>query len=223
MAKHKKRQFEEFSNFKNVFEIHFFELEKNGFLHKGNWGTNYFKNNNPIVLELGCGKGEYTVGLAKQFPTKNFIGIDIKGNRMWRGAKTAIEEGLDNVAFIRTHIGQINKYFAEGEVSEIWITFPDPQPREGHEKKRLTAPRFLNYYKNLLNPEGLIHLKTDSRELFNYTLSIIEENKHNLLYKTFNVYQTDATDPVLTIKTYYEKLFGSKGFEINYLKFQLSK
>ncbi len=191
---------------------------------KGKWCAEIFKNNNPIVLELGCGKGEYTVGLGRQYPDKNFIGVDRKGNRIWKGAKTALEEGLDNIRFLRVMIDKIDQFFAPGEVSEIWITFPDPQPQLSREKKRLTAPKFLAKYKNILPPDGIIHLKTDSQLLHEYTLEVIEEAKHKLLFKTNDLYAhpENKNDPILGIKTHYEGLFLEQGMPITYIKFQLA-
>ncbi|UPT66950.1 MAG: tRNA (guanosine(46)-N7)-methyltransferase TrmB [Sphingobacteriales bacterium JAD_PAG50586_3] len=191
---------------------------------KGKWGTEIFKNDNPIVLELGCGKGEYTVGLGRQYPDKNFIGVDRKGNRIWRGAKTALEDGLDNIRFLRVMIDKIDQFFAPGEVSEIWITFPDPQPQLGRAKKRLTAPKFLAKYKNTLPADGIIHLKTDSQLLHEYTLEVIEEGKHKLLFKTNDLYAhpENKNDPILSIRTYYEGLFLEQGMPITYIKFQLA-
>lgn len=191
---------------------------------KGKWGAEIFKNNNPIVLELGCGKGEYTVGLGRQYPDKNFIGVDRKGNRIWKGAKTALEEGLDNVRFLRVMIDKIDQFFAPGEVSEIWITFPDPQPQLSRVRKRLTNPKFLAKYKNMLPADGIIHLKTDSQLLHEYTLEVIEEGKHKLLFKTNDLYAhpENKNDPILGIQTFYESLFLEQGMPITYLKFQLA-
>lgn len=190
---------------------------------KGKWNAEIFKNNNPIVLELGCGKGEYTVGLGRQYPDKNFIGVDRKGNRIWKGAKTALEEGLDNVRFLRVMIDKIDQFFAPGEVSEIWITFPDPQPQLSRVRKRLTNPKFLAKYKNMLPADGIIHLKTDSQLLHEYTLEVIEEGKHKLLFKTNDLYAhpENKNDPILGIQTFYESLFLEQGMPITYLKFQL--
>lgn len=193
------------------------------FEYKGHWNEQVFKKAQPIVLELGCGKGEYTVGLGRQYTEKNFIGIDRKGARIWRGAKTAHEEGLDNIRFLRIHIDKIDQFFAPGEVSEIWITFPDPQPQKSRMRKRLTSPKFLNRYKNILAPGGIIHLKTDSQLLHEYTLEVIAEESHNLLFKTNNLYQQpeNQNDPILGIRTFYESMFLEQGMPITYLKFQL--
>jgi len=192
-------------------------------LLKGKWNKEFFKNNNPIVLELGCGKGEYTVGLAQRYPEKNFVGVDIKGNRIWTGAKTAIEKNMNNVAFIRTRIDFIEACFAEHEVDEIWITFPDPQPQKTRERNRLTNPMFISRYKRILKTEGIIHLKTDNKPFYDYTLEVIAEQKLKLLDNTDNLYaETSQRDEALTsIKTYYEKKFSDLGFKICYLKFRV--
>jgi len=192
-----------------------------GFLYKGKWAKAFFKNDNPTVLELACGKGEYTITLAGKYPDINFIGLDIKGARMWRGAKTSNEEGIKNVAFIRTHIELIEHYFAAGEVSEIWIVFPDPHHRSPEIKKRLTSPEFLSKYKNILKPGGIIHLKTDNKELYDYTLERIKEHNHNLVYKTDDLYNSGLDDDVLLVQTFYEKIWLEKGKRITYLKFNL--
>jgi len=185
----------------------------------GKWNIDYFGNISPLVLELGCGKGEYTVGLARLFPEKNFIGIDIKGARMWRGAKTAIHDRLANVAFVRTKIDLINTVFAKNEVDEIWITFPDPQPRKPG--KRLSSAKFLNYYRAIIKPNGIIHLKTDSAELYLYTKAMLELNNIEPQFATQDLYSELKNDPVLGIQTFYEKSFLSKGKRINYLKFNM--
>src|SRR3954468_5439933 len=169
MGKDKLRRFAEIETFSNVLQL------DAGKVYKGQWSDGFFKNNNPVVVELACGKGEYTVNLAQMFPDKNFIGIDYKGNRIWRGAKTALEDGVNNVAFLRMQIENLVDYFAPGEVDEIWITFPDPQPQLSREKKRLTSPRFLQMYRQILKPGGMIHLKTDNDQLYQYTLQIIED------------------------------------------------
>ncbi len=213
MGKDKLKRFAEVDTFSNVLQL------DAGKEFKGQWNTGYFKNNNPIVLELACGKGEYTVNLAVMFPEKNFIGIDYKGNRIWRGAKTALEDGVSNVAFLRIQIETILDYFAPGEVDEIWITFPDPQPQVSREKKRLTSPRFLDKYKQLLKPGGVIHLKTDNDGFHLYTSEKINETGLNLHIKTEDLYHSEYADEVLSIKTYYEKKYLKENKNINYLKF----
>ena len=190
-----------------------------GKVYKGKWSNDFFKNSNPVVLELACGKGEYTVNLARMFPEKNFIGIDYKGNRIWRGAKTAIEDGVANVAFIRMQIETLTEFFAPGEVDEIWITFPDPQPQLSREKKRLTSPRFLNMYQIVLKPGGAINLKTDNDGFYGYSADKVEELKLKLHIKTEDLYHSEYADEVLSIKTYYEKKYLKDNKNINYLKF----
>ncbi|MBI4930513.1 MAG: tRNA (guanosine(46)-N7)-methyltransferase TrmB [Bacteroidetes bacterium] len=219
MPKNKLQRFAELRTFENVHEFLFTE-RKNDFKLKGKWNKEYFKNENPIVLELGCGKGEYSIGLAEKYFNKNFIGLDIKGARIWRGSKNAQEKNLHNVAFLRTQIEFIESCFAKDEVSEIWLTFPDPQPNK--EKKRLTHMIFLNRYKNVLKPNGIVHLKTDSAELHEFTLEVITENKINLLDSTNDLYGNSepAREEVKSIKTHYEKLFTAKGKKITYLKFR---
>ena len=190
-------------------------------LIKGNWNQDYFQNSNPIVLELGCGNGEYSVGLAKNFESKNFIGVDVKGTRIWRGSKDAIELNLKNVAFLRTQILQIENHVAENEVSEIWITFPDPRPRKRDIKRRLTSPRFLNIYKSLLQEGGLVHLKTDNTPLFDYTLEVLSTEIEVIdLVHTHDLYQTDLLKDHFGIQTRYEKIFMDKGEKIKYLRFK---
>ena len=213
MGKDKIRRFAEIETFSNVLQL------DAGKAYKGQWNTDFFKNSNPVVLELACGKGEYTVNLAQMFPGKNFIGIDYKGNRIWRGAKTAIEESVNNVAFLRMQIENLVDYFAPGEVDEIWITFPDPQPQLSREKKRLTSPRFLNMYQPTLKPGGAVNLKTDNDGLYAYTADKIDELKLNLHIKTDDLYNSEFADEVLSIKTYYEKKYLKHNKNINYLKF----
>jgi tRNA (guanine-N7-)-methyltransferase len=213
MGKDKLKRFAEIATFANVKQL------DEGKVLKGQWANSHFNNNNPIILELACGKGEYTVNLAKLFPDKNFIGIDYKGNRIWRGAKTAIEESIANVAFLRIQIENLLDYFSENEVSEIWITFPDPQPQVSREKKRLTFPKFLARYKAILVPGGVVHLKTDNDQLHAYTLEKIDELGLKLHARTEHVYQSSLADDVLSIKTYYEKKYLANDKNINYLKF----
>ena len=186
---------------------------------KGLWAKDFFKNSNPVVLELACGKGEYTVNLATLFSDKNFIGIDYKGNRIWRGAKTALEDGIHNVGFLRIQIETILEYFEPGEIDEIWITFPDPQPQESREKKRLTSPRFLEKYKAILKPGGAINLKTDNDGFYSYTREKVMELNLNLHIKTEDLYHSEFVTEVLAIKTYYEKKYLKENKNINYLKF----
>ncbi len=219
----KQEKFIEFDTFKNCFTL-FFENISKGFLLKGRWHSDYFKNFNPIVLELGCGKGEYTIGLSENNHSKNYIGVDIKGNRIWVGAKYAIENNLNNVAFLRTRIDFIEHCFLENEIDEIWITFPDPQPQSTRKRSRLTNPLFLNRYKKILKKGGLIHLKTDSTSLYEYTLQVIEENKNLIIWQTDNLYQNcpDNRQELIQIKTHYEKLFTDKGENIKYICFKLS-
>jgi tRNA (guanine-N7-)-methyltransferase len=213
VGKDKLKRFAEVDTFSNVLQL------DAGKEFKGQWNTGYFKNNNPIVLELACGKGEYTVNLAVMFPEKNFIGVDYKGNRIWRGAKTALEDGVSNVAFLRIQIEIILEYFVPGEIDEIWITFPDPQPQVSREKKRLTSPRFLEKYKQLLKPGGFVNLKTDNDGFHLYTSEKINEAGLHLYIKTEDLYHSEYADEVLSIKTYYEKKYLKENKNINYLKF----
>lgn len=189
---------------------------------KGRWNQDLFKNGNPITIELGCGKGEYTVGLANNFPQNNFIGIDIKGARMWRGAKTSNEQKLPNVAFLRTRIEFINSFFSSDEVDEIWITFPDPHPGGRNSNKRLTSPWFLNSYRLFLKDKGLIHLKTDNKELYDFTCKVLSHNNVETIISTNDLY-TEKIDNILSIRTHYEKIFLDAGLKINYLSFRLDK
>lgn len=213
MGKDKLRRFAEIDTFSNVFQL------DAGKPLNGNWASAFFKNNNPVVLELACGKGEYTVNLAQLFPHKNFIGIDYKGNRIWRGAKDALEEGVSNVGFLRIQIEMLLDYFAPGEVDEIWITFPDPQPQISREKKRLTSPRFLKMYKQVLKPGGVVNLKTDNDDFYSYSTEKATELGLKIHIKTENLYHSEYADEVLSIKTYYEKKYLQHNKNINYLKF----
>ena len=221
MGKGKLRRFEEMNTFENVIQAPFEEVFKKDFHLKNNWHKEVFKNNHPIVLELGCGKGEYTLGLAQKFPEKNFIGIDIKGARMWKGASEALHNKLENTRFLRTRIEFITAFFARDEISEIWITFPDPQIKKRRNKKRLTSSRFLNAYKQILKEDGVIHLKTDSAELYSYTQEIIHFNKLNNIYCTEDLYHSDLQDEILNIHTFYEQMFLDEGKKITYTKFSL--
>ena len=221
-SKNKLKRFQENETFSNLFQPSREELLNDNFALKGKWNKQYFKNDNPIVLELGCGKGEYTLGLSERFPDKNFIGIDIKGARIWRGAKTALETSQNNVAFIRMQIELIEKTFETGEVSEIWITFPDPQIKYKRTKHRLTNPDFLKRYKNILKDEGVIHLKTDSEFLHGYTIGLLQGLGHDILYAHHDIYiNTYAPEEVVNIQTFYEKQFLEQGKAITYLKFKL--
>jgi tRNA (guanine-N7-)-methyltransferase len=213
MGKDKLRRFAEITAFDNVIEL------EDGKVLKCRWAEHHFKNNNPLILELGCGKGEYTVNLARLFPEINFIGIDYKGNRIWRGAKTAIEEKISNVAFLRIQIENLLEYFSEYEVSEIWITFPDPQPQISREKKRLTSSRFLDMYKIVLKEGGPVHLKTDSDLLYIYTNSKIKELGLVTHISTNDLYDSAYLNNILSIQTYYEKKYLAGDKNINYLKF----
>jgi tRNA (guanine-N7-)-methyltransferase len=187
---------------------------------KGKWQEEVFGNDHPIVVELGCGRGEYTVGLASVYTNKNFIGIDVKGDRIWMGSGIALENGMKNVAFVRMQIQWLENIFAPGEINEIWITFPDPRPRDRHEKHRLTHPRFMESYRRLLAPEGIVHLKTDSDSLFDYTLEVLESLPIRDLRFTRDLYQSDMNDLHHGIKTRYEAMFYEKGFSIKYLQFK---
>ncbi len=225
MPKNKLKKFAEINSFSNVIQPSEYHDGKINFRFKGNWNHSYFRNNDPIILEIGCGKGEYTVSLAKAYPDFNFIGIDIKGDRIWKGAKDALAEGLKNVAFLRTQAEHINAFFDDKEVSGIWLTFPDPQEKKARAKKRLTSPTFLSKYEKILVPNSPIHLKTDNLILFEYTLSIIKENNHRLLACAYDLYSNNSVnEPLLKeIQTYYEKMFLKEGQSIHYLKFSLNE
>ncbi len=223
MGKGKLAKFAEMETFSNVFQYPFSVVENVPFEMKGHWREQYFKNNHPVVLELGCGKGEYTVELARLYPEMNFIGVDIKGARMWTGAKQALEAGLKNVAFLRTNIEIIDRFFAESEVQEIWLTFSDPQMKNAH--KRLTSTFFLNRYRKFLVDGGIVHLKTDSNFLFTYTTCMVKENKLPVVFSTEDLYHTEGLDEethkILSIQTYYESMWIERGLNIRYMKFLL--
>ena len=219
MGKNKLKKFANMAEYPHVFQYPFSVLQEKGFETKGKWNSSFFKNNNPIILELGCGKGEYTIGLAKLFPHKNFIGIDIKGARMWTGAKQSLEEGLTNVAFLRTHIELIHHFFDKGEISEIWITFPDPQMNKT--SRRMTSTRFMQVYSNLLGGESLIHLKTDSNFMFRYTQEMIKVNNLSVVFETNDLYNSGFADDILKIQTFYEQQWLARGLNIKYLKFNV--
>lgn len=221
-SKNKLKRFKENEKFENVIQPSREELLEDSFVLKANWSDKFFKNNNPVVLELGCGKGEYTVELARQNPDKNFIGIDIKGARFWRGAKTALEEQLENVAFVRTQIELIEQVFGKNEVSEIWITFPDPQIKYKRTKHRLTNSDFLQKYKNILKDEGFIHLKTDSEFMHGYTLGLLHGEGHEVLYAHHDIYKNEYSPKEVTgIQTFYEKQYLEKGKPITYIQFRI--
>lgn len=221
-AKNKLQRFAENETFENVIQPEFEEVFRKDYKLKGTWQRTYWKNENPIVLELGCGKGEYTVALAEKFPQKNFIGVDIKGARFWRGAKTALEKGMKNVAFLRTRIEFVDSFFGKDEIEEIWITFPDPQLSERRAKKRLTSPRFLNMYRGMLKQNAVINLKTDSKELFDYTKTVLEYNKQEILIATDDLYNSQYCDEILSIKTHYESFYLTQGKKITYIQFRLN-
>lgn len=219
----KLEKFADLNTFPNSFDLFFDQLTE-GLPLKGKWHKEVFKNENPIVLELGCGRGEYTIGLAENNPGKNFIGVDIKGNRIWTGAKHALDHNMGNVAFLRTLIDFIEHCFGPDEVSEIWITFPDPQPQKTRERKRLTNPEFfLKRYKSILKPGGLVHLKTDSTSFYEYTMEVIKDNKLPLVFATNDLYNNcpEGREELIKIKTYYEGLFTAKGEDIKYCCFKL--
>lgn len=213
MPRKKLIRFEELKEMSNVFE---FPSDI-----AGKWGSDVFKNTNPIVLELGCGAGEYTMGLARMNPNKNFIGIDLQGERIWYGAKDALSNSIQNVAFLRVDIGKLNEYFVKDEVEEMWITFADPHPRSGREGKRLTSPYFLNIYKEVLKNGGNINLKTDSDLLYQYTLEVLKKENKRLIERLDDVYKLEELPAELKIQTYYEKKHLALGKTIKYLRFTL--
>jgi len=216
MGKGKLEKFADLETFDNVYQ-----KPEPGTLN-GKWASQHFKNNNPIVLELACGKGDYTVALANKYPNKNFIGVDIKGNRIWNGARKALDQGIDNAAFLRIYIDHIQDHFAPDEVSEIWITFPDPFLRKSKSNKRLTSPRFLKLYREILQKSGSVHLKTDSPQLFEFTNEVIEEENLEVIRKIDDVYQEALEDELLAgIQTYYEKMHLADGRTIQYVNFKI--
>jgi tRNA (guanine-N7-)-methyltransferase len=224
LAKRKLERFAENATFEHFFQPTWESLQE-GFPLKGHWLTDYFRNQHPIIIEIGCGKGEYTVGLAEKYPKSNFIGIDKKGARMWRGARTTKENSLPNVAFVRMRVENIEGVFGQQEVDELWITFPEPQPNSPKTKKRFTSPEFLKRYGNILKPGGLIHLKTDNDMFYNYTLDVIKEFNHTIHYLTEDLY-ANASNPevkdVIPVQTHYEKMWLEKGLKIKYVRFQLN-
>lgn len=222
-SKNKLKRFKENETFSNVVQPQREDLVNDRFPWKGNWKKGFFKNDQPLILELGCGKGEYSVSLARKYPGKNFLGIDIKGARFWRGAKTAIAENLHNVGFLRTQIELISHCFGEGEVDEIWITFPDPQIKYKRTKHRLTNEEFLDKYRKVLKPGGLIHLKTDSEFMHGYTLGLLHGLGEKIQYAHHDVYgSTGSPEEVTSIQTFYESQYLEKGKKITYVSFQLA-
>jgi len=221
-SKNKLKRFKENETFPNVFQPKREELVGDAFRLKGQWRDKVFKNDNPLVLELGCGKGEYTVGLAERFPNKNFVGVDIKGARFWRGAKTAIEQEISNAAFIRTQIELIEHVFEQNEVDEIWITFPDPQIKYKRTKHRLTNLQFLERYKKVLKADGIVHLKTDSEFMHGYTLGLLHGLGCEVLYANHNVYKLEGSPKEVTeIQTFYENQYLEKDKAITYIRFKI--
>lgn len=204
-------------NFDNVIQVSPEQLYYSDNALKGNWAKNYFRNNHPVILELGCGKGEYSVALAEKYPGNNYIGIDIKGARMYTGAKLARQKSLRNVAFLRTHIEKAESFFARDEVDEIWLTFPDPQMKKLN--KRLTSGLMLQKYSLFLKPDGVIHLKTDSQFLYSYTMALVKLNQLSIVYHTDDLYASGKPDNILGVQTFYEKQWLDRGIKIKYLSF----
>jgi tRNA (guanine-N7-)-methyltransferase len=219
VGKNKLAKFDEMATFDHVIQAPFNKDDHKDYKLKGQWSGFFFQNENPVIVELGCGKGEYTVSLAEYFPEKNFIGVDIKGARMWKGSKSAHQKGLKNVAFLRTQIEIINSFFAENEVEQIWLTFPDPQMKRY--TKRLTSSVFMEKYRKFLQPGGIVHLKTDSNFQYQYTLAMAKENGFSILAETEDLYQSPLLDPVLSIQTFYEKQWLERGITIKYLAFSI--
>ena len=220
MGKNKLSKFADLATYEHVVQITYKELQAAEFRFKGKWSEAFFGNSNPIILELGCGKGEYTVKLATHFSEFNFIGIDIKGSRMWKGATQAKDLGLKNVGFLRTNIENIRMFFAAGEVAEIWLTFPDPQMKKA--RKRLTATNFIENYRQIMTPNGIIHLKSDSNFMYQYTEAMVAENQFEVIRQTDDLYNSELLDEVLSIQTFYEKQWLDRGLSIKYLAFRLS-
>lgn len=220
MGKNKLSKFADLNTYEHVVQISYKKLLAEEFQYKGKWSEAFFGNSNPIILELGCGKGEYTVKLATHYPEFNFIGLDIKGARMWVGATQGKENGLKNVGFLRTNIENIGLFFGGGEVSEIWLTFPDPQMKRT--RRRLTATNFIEKYRLIMVPNGIIHLKSDSNYMYWYTEAMVAENKFEVIRQTDDVYQSELLDEILSIQTYYEKQWLDRGIAIKYLAFRIS-
>ena len=222
MGKNKLSRFRELETLDRVFQPSFEEVFRKDHELKGKWNQEVFGNDHPLVLELGCGKGEYTVELAKMNPGRNYLGVDIKGARIWKGARQANEEEMKNVAFLRTRIDFISSFFTRGEVNEIWITFPDPQEKKRRRKKRLTGAAFLNLYRNILIDRGWVHLKTDNRYLYLYTLELARYNELEIGRHTDDLYNTEWEDEALSIQTFYESRFRAEGSAIHYIRFRIS-
>lgn len=221
-SKNKLKRFNENETFENVFQPTREQVVNYEFALRGKWNSDFFNNNNPIILELGCGKGEYSVGLAHKYPDRNFVGIDIKGARFWRGAKTAVDSDMANVAFVRTQIELIDFIFAENEVDEIWITFPDPQIKYKRTKHRMTNSDFLQLYKKILKPDGVVNLKTDSEFMHGYTLGLLHGEGHEVLYANHNVYKNEGSPADVTeIQTFYEKQYLETDKAITYIRFKI--
>lgn len=221
LAKNKLRKFQQISSYNHVFEPTI-EVLKSEYHLKGKWKSEVFKNNNPIILELGCGKGEYSVALAEKYPQKNLIGVDIKGARIWKGATDSLTKNLINIAFLRVRIEWIEHCFDKNEIDEIWITFPDPQLKFRRSSKRLTHPNFLMKYNKILKKSGVIHLKTDNQFLHAYTLGILDGQSHSIEYSSNDIYSSEHLYKHLDIKTYYEQKYLEKGMPITYVKFRLN-
>lgn len=222
-SKNKLKRFQENDTFQNVFQPTREEVVGGEFALKGKWNSDFFKNNNPIIVELGCGKGEYTVGLAEQNPNKNYIGIDVKGARFWRGAKSATDAGMSNVAFVRTQIELVDFIFAQHEIAEIWITFPDPQIKYKRTKHRMTNSEFLQLYKKILQPNGIVNLKTDSEFMHGYTLGLLHGQGHEVLYANHNIYVNEGSPKEVTdFQTFYEMQYLEKNKAITYIQFKIN-
>ncbi len=220
MGKNKLKKFADLAIFENVVQAPFYSPDQPDHNLKGKWSQEFFKNENPLILELGCGKGEYAVSLANYMPDKNFIGVDIKGARMWKGAKDALDQNIKNVGFLRTSIEITDRFFEAKEVEQIWITFPDPQMKST--RKRLTATNFMEMYRRIMGENGIIHLKTDSNFQYQYTLEMVKENGFQILAETEDLYHSDLLTEVLSIQTFYEKQWKDRGIPIKYLSFRLS-
>ncbi|NBC25460.1 MAG: tRNA (guanosine(46)-N7)-methyltransferase TrmB [Bacteroidetes bacterium] len=220
MGKNKLQRYAENKELENVIEHGAFG--EDDFSHKGRWAQEVFGNKNPIIVELACGKGEYTTSLAERFPNKNFIGIDIKGDRIWKGAKRAIEQNLDNVRFLRCFIDHLDQYFSKGEIHEFWITFPDPFLKKSDAKKRLTSPKFLSIYRKIAEESATVHLKTDSEQLFRFTEWVIENQQLPVIRRFDDLYGEGPADELLSIKTYYEKKHLAAGRKIHFISFSLT-